>query len=104
MLLHINKKLTMEKLNRLLHRKASFLTDPHCQCLGLGQSIRNRPSCTYNISSASVFMINQDVAMSRLNNFFISTLLGKIDNDRFGKQDTQKQLRSHTPDVGEPHI
>jgi len=67
--LHINEKFTMWKKNHLLYCKASFLIDLLCQFLFLGQSIRNRPSCTCGILSVSVFMINQHVARSRLHNY-----------------------------------
>jgi hypothetical protein len=76
-------------LNHLLYCKASFLTDLQCQFLCLGQIIRNRPSCTCGILSASVFLINQWVDRGQLNNFLFLCPWTKFDNDRVGKQDTQ---------------
>ena len=41
MLLHINGKLTMEKLkSSLFLRKMSFLTAPYCQFRGVGQGMK----------------------------------------------------------------
>jgi hypothetical protein len=46
-----------------------------------------------------MFILNQQVDRSRINNFYFYASGQNFDNDHFGKQDTQIQLRSYTPDV-----
>ena len=40
MLLHMNGKFTMGKLNHLSRRKVSFLTATHCQFGGIGEGMK----------------------------------------------------------------